>query len=278
MRLPRRFEYCKWHPYRPAPVPGSFYLAMRLTSLDRWATSGTSWLHRASPVAKWLLLLAAVVVDVLSRSPWPVLGAYAALLLAAASCRLPVRSLALLSLLPVPLVGLFALSRWHGDPSVVLAIVGKGMLTAQAGLLLAATTPYPDLLAPLTRVLPRVLADSLVLTYRAVFQLLDQVASLRLAIRSRGGFTRRQPGPAFPWDARGTTLRRRFDVAATGTALAVLRSADLSGRLYDVMRLRGYDGRLAPTRPLALTVRDWRPLALAAGLVALAVLARQAAV
>src|SRR4029078_10933515 len=112
--------------------------------------------------AKWLILLAAILVNVFSGTPWPVLVAYAGLVASAAPCGVPLRPVLLLSLLPVPLVGLFALSQWHGDPTVVLAIVAKGMLTAFAGVLLAATTPSPDLLAPLTRVLPRVLADSLV--------------------------------------------------------------------------------------------------------------------
>jgi hypothetical protein len=55
-------------------------------------------------------------------------------------------------------------------------------------------------------------------------------------------------------------------VGASGAALAVLRGVDLSGRLYDVMRLRGYTGRLAPTQSLRLRRADWRPLALAAWL------------
>jgi len=67
-------------------------------------------------------------------------------------------------------------------------------VTALAGLLVAATTPFPDLLAPATRVLPRVVGDSLVLTYRAVFILAARVESLWLAVRARGGFFAR-PAP-----------------------------------------------------------------------------------
>jgi energy-coupling factor transporter transmembrane protein EcfT len=238
------------------------------------AGSGESWLHRASPFAKWLLLLAVVLVAIGARSPWPLLGAYALLALAAASCRLPVRGLLAASLLPVPLVGLFALSRWDGTAVPPLTIVGKGMITALAGVLVAATTPYPDLLAPATRVLPPVIGDSLVLTYRALFILAARAEALRLAIRARGAFFPRPAPGALPWPARGTSLRRRFDVLATGAGLAVVRSADLSTQLYDVMRLRGYQGRLAPTRPLALRPADWRPALLALGLIALGAGAR----
>ena len=80
---------------------------------------------------------------------------------------------------------------------------------------------------------------------------------------------RRSPGrPAAP----GPT--RRLDVTTTGLALSVLRGVDLSTRLYDVMRLRGYQGRPAPTRDLSLRPADWRPLLLAGVLVGLGTVAR----
>jgi energy-coupling factor transporter transmembrane protein EcfT len=247
---------------------------MRIGDLDRWAAGGTSWLHRASPLAKWLILAGAIGLAILGATPWPLLAGYAVLAVAAATCRLPLGSLLLVSLLPVPLVGLYALSRWDGTLATPLTIVAKGMVTALAGLLVAATTPFPDLLAPATRVLPGPLGDSLVLSYRSIFILAERVEALWLTVRARGGFFRRPAPGTLPWAARGTTLARRLDVTTTGLALSVLRGIDLSTRLYDVMRLRGYQGRLAPTRPLALRWRDWRPLLLAAGLVGLGLVTR----
>jgi energy-coupling factor transporter transmembrane protein EcfT len=230
------------------------------------ATSGTSWLHRASPLAKWLLLASAVLLAILARSPWPLLGGYLLLLLTVASCRLPLRTFVLASLLPVPMFGLVALSRWNGSLGTPLTIVGKGMVTAMAGMLVAATTPYPDLLAPATRVLPPIVGDSLVLTYRALFILVARVEALWVAIRARGGFYRRpQPG-ALPWEARGTSWWRRLEIVTAGTALSLLRGVDLSTRLYDVMRLRGYQGKLRPTHSLALQWQDWRAALLAVGI------------
>jgi energy-coupling factor transporter transmembrane protein EcfT len=246
----------------------------RLGELDRWAAGGRSWLHRASPASKWLLLAGAVGLAIVATSPWPLLAGYLALALAAATCGLPLRPLLLTSLLPVPLVGLYALSRWDGTLATPLTIIGKGVLTSLAGLLVAATTPFPDLLALPTRLLPRVVGDSLVLTYRAIFILAGQVETLWLAIRARGGFFPRPAPGAFPWPARGTGLTRRLNVTTTGLALSVLRGVDLSTRLYDVMRLRGYQGRLAPTRDLSLHPADWRPLLLAGLLVGLGVVAR----
>ena len=122
------------------------------------------------------------------------------------------------------------------------------MVTSLAGLLVAATTPFPDLLALPTRFLPRVVGDSLVLTYRAIFILADQVETFWLAVRARGGFVRRPAAGSLPWAGAGDAGARRLDVTTTGLALSVLRGVDLSTRLYDVMRMRGYQGRLAPRR------------------------------
>jgi energy-coupling factor transporter transmembrane protein EcfT len=250
-------------------------VSTRIAELDRWAAAGTSRLHRASPLAKWLLLLSAVVLAVMASAPWPLLAGYVTLVLVAAASRLPLRALVVASLLPVPLVGLYAVSRWDGTLTTPLSIMGKGMVTAMAGLLVAASTPFHDLLAPATRVLPPVLGDSLVLTYRAIFILAARVEALWLAIRARGGFFRRPAPGALPWPARGTSVRRRVEVGTMGLALAVLRGADLSTRLYDVMRLRGYRGRLAPARPLGLAGSDWPVLLVAAGLVALGVISNR---
>jgi energy-coupling factor transporter transmembrane protein EcfT len=246
----------------------------RVALIDFWATSGRSWLHRASPLAKWSIIAAAVAVAILSRQPYSLLLAYVALLLAALSARLPWRPLVLGSLLPAPLFGIYAISQWQGNWEPIATLLGKGMVTALAGLLIAATTPYPDLLAPLTRVLPPVIADSLVLTYRSIFILASQAEGLVVTIRARGGLPRRPASDVFPWKARGTTLGRRLDVVATGSALALLRGVDLSNRLYDVMRLRGYTGRLAPSRTLALQPADWRVAVLTIAVVAPAIAAR----
>ena len=247
---------------------------MRFSSIDYVATSGHSWLHRTSPLAKWCIVAGAVAAAVVARTPWPLAGCYVALIAAAATCRLPVRTVLVASLLPVPLVGLFALSRWNGDFAVPLAIVAKGMETATAGLLVAYTTPYPQLLAPATRVLPRVVGDSLVLTYRALFILWARIEALLIALRARGGFYSRPAAGALPWPARGTSLARRVQVGASGAALAVLRSMDLSGRMYDVMRLRGYQGRLAPDLSLRFHAGDVRAVVLAGALPAACLVAR----
>ena len=162
-----------------------------VAALDRWSVSGSSWRHRTTPLPKLLVLAATVLLAILAHTPWPLAAAYVLLLVTVRSCRLPLHTFVLASLLPVPMFGLVAISRWNGSIAMPITIVGKGMNMTLSGLLVASTTPYPDLLAPATRVLPPIVADSLVLTYRALFILLARVEALWLTIRARGGFFRR---------------------------------------------------------------------------------------
>src|SRR4030095_2009101 len=88
------------------------------------------------------------------------------------STRLPVAPLLGLAVAPVMMSALFALTRLGSTWESAIVIVEKGFITSMALLLLVSTTPQTDLFRVLRRVLPRVLADMLLLGYRAVFILL----------------------------------------------------------------------------------------------------------
>jgi len=64
------------------------------------------------------------------------------------------------------------------------------MGAALAMVLLIGTTSYPQLFAVLGRVLPRVVADALLMTYRTFFMLLEAMDHLITALRLRGGLLR----------------------------------------------------------------------------------------
>jgi hypothetical protein len=72
------------------------------------------------------------------------------------------------------------------------------------------------------------------MTYRSLFILADKLGDLMCAIRLRAGVSAHQPVRS----ARATTR-------ALGGLL--LYSFDLSQREYDILRLRGYEGRLRVT-------------------------------
>ncbi len=220
---------------------------MRLLSIDHAATSGTSWLHRASIADKVSMPLAAFGVAAISSSPAPLVSFYAVLILVAWSASLPIARIVMATILPVPMVGLYALSQWQSEWSVVAVILAKGMVTVGASLLMVLTTPAPDLLAGPTRWMPAILSQSLVLTYRAVFVLWDRLESVRRAIQVRGGIRHRRTH-GLPWDASGTPLVRLPQVGGIVVGTAVIRAIDLSAAYEDGLRLRGYRGLMHPTR------------------------------
>lgn len=208
---------------------------MDVAAIDRSATQGRSPLHSASPKAKLAafgLVLAAVVV---SWNPLVLVALAIVLLAAAVAARLPLRLTLTLAAYPAVFAAIFAFAS-APDLAAGLTIVLKAVTAALAAVVLVMTTPYPQVFAPVQRVVPSLVGDALLMTYRTFFLLAERFADLSRAIRLRSA-------------TRAGGFRRT--VADTGSALGnlVLYSIDLSQRDYDVMRLRGYTGRLRATVP-----------------------------
>ncbi len=231
---------------------------MDLHRIDSSATRGQTLLHRCSAVTKlvaFALVLASVIVSV---NLLLVLGIAAVLLATIVGLRLPMRPMLSLAAYPFVFAAFFALaaapSFWAGA-----LIVAKAVTAALASVLLLFTTPYPQIFAPLQRVLPPLIGDALLMTYRSLFLLLERFDHLLTAARLRAGLVTRDPVRS----ARAIT-------SSLGGVL--LYSVDLSQRTYDVMHLRGYDKRLrvsltssAPPAAQALVVAAAAALILAAG-------------
>jgi len=234
---------------------------MDVRAIDLSATTGASSLHRASPITKLLafaLVLAAVVVQ---QNLFVVLACLLLLAAVAVGTRLPLRQVFELAAYPGVFAVVFALAAAPDAFTGALFVV-RAVAASLGAILLVFVTPYPQLFAPMQRVLPEVVGDALLMTYRSLFLLADKFERLRIAIRLRSGLTRGHPVRA----ARATA-------GALGSL--VLYAFDLSQREYDVMRLRGYEGRLRVTLPRAASRRfDTALLASAAAVLATAVVFR----
>ena len=178
------------------------------------------------------LVLAAVVVQ---QNLFVVLACLLLLVALAVGMRLPLRKVLGLAAYPAVFAIVFAFAAAPDLLTGALFVV-RAMAAALGAIVLVFSTPYPQLFAPLQRVLPEVVGDALLMTYRSLFLLADKFEQLRVAIRLRSGLTHGHPLRA----ARAT-------VGALGSL--VLYAFDLSQREYDVMRLRGYQGRLRVTLP-----------------------------
>lgn len=222
-----------------------------LARIDHHASAGNSPWHRASALTKLVLALLLIGIAV-STGSLALLGAVFALTWTLAlTSRLPLRLLLLAAGYPIFFSVFFALLFWSGDPLVTLRLLLRPLTASAAAVWLVGTTPYPDLFAPLSRVLPRRVGDGLFLTYRALFELVARAERLWRALRLRGG----ADSPA----------RRRLVIAGEGLGTLVLYGFERSQRLYATMLLRGHSGPICGCRHYAeLTRADWL-VALTAG-------------
>jgi cobalt/nickel transport system permease protein len=221
---------------------------------------GASPLHRARPqckIAASLLFVLAVVAT--PREALWAYGLYALLLLALARVgRVPLPFLARRLVVEVPFL-LFAVLLpvvGHGERVEVLGlplareglwaawnILVKGTLGVAATVIVAATTPVPELLRGLERLrLPRAFTNVAGFMVRYADVIADELRRMRVARLSRGY------DPRWIWQARA--------VAATAGALFI-RSYERGERVYLAMVSRGYAGSMPVLEDLAASRGQW---------------------
>lgn len=208
---------------------------MDVTAVDRIAVSGDTLLHRTSPVPKLIATGVMIGAVVTASDPLVTLGIALSLTGAAAAVGLPVRRMLPLAVYPGIFALFFAVAAAPGPVAGALFVL-RAITAALSVLILMFTTPYPQVFAPVQRITPVVVGDSLLMTYRSLFILAEKFSDLTRAVRLRSGLSRRQPLRA----AKATTR-------ALGGLL--LYSLDLSQREYDILRLRGYERGFRVTPP-----------------------------
>ncbi len=230
---------------------------MDVATVDLWATSGRSYLHRASATAKAIAAALCLAGVIAVENVLIVLTIYVIAVAATRRSGIPVGKLVMGSAYPGVFAALFAFAQYRGDLVVPLTTIAKAVTAAAIVLLLISTTPYPKLFAVIRRLLPGVIVEVLFMTYRSIFILLHCLSDVMVAVRLRGGLV-----------GRGLWGRARNLSAAL--ALSVLHAFDTSERTYAVMRIRGYSGSLSGERAGGVGLKELPLLGLAAALAALA--------
>lgn len=208
-----------------------------LAHIDYLASTGRSPWHRASALGKLLLALALLGVAVFTPSLRLLIAVHALAWALALSSRLPVRLVAVAASYPLLFAALFILGRWDGSWTTAVRLGLRPLTASLTAVWLVGTTPYPDLFAPISRVLPRSAGDGLFLTYRALFALLARTERLWRALRLRGGLS--------------GAPRQRLALAGEGLGTLVIHGFERSQRLYAAMLLRGHSGRVCGCRHYA---------------------------
>jgi cobalt/nickel transport system permease protein len=221
---------------------------------------GSSPLHRARPQCKLAasLLFVLAVVATPREAIWAY-GLYAVLVAGVAMLgRVPLPFLGrrlvielpfLLFAVFLPLVGqgerveLLGLSLAREGLWAAWNIVVKGTLGVAASVVVAATTPVPELLRGLERLrLPRAFTTIAGFMVRYADVIADEVRRMRIARISRGH------DPRWIWQARAVA-------ASAGTLF--IRSYERGERVYLAMVSRGYAGSMPVLQELAATRRQW---------------------
>lgn len=230
-----------------------------ISAIDRWAYQGKSLLHRASPCSKVFLMAAMLASIIFTSDLRLLLGLYLLGLALIALARLPILRMMALAAYPAAFAFLFALSQMDGGWQKPLLMIVKAQAAAITLLLLLGTTSYPQVFGLASYLMPRILFDALLLTYRLFFILLELIDRFHSAIRLRGGIS----------SFRLSTNLRNI---ALGLGGLLVFSFERSQRLYDVMNLRGYRGQIAPPAQLWVGGKDWLPALLGLGTLAFSIL------
>jgi cobalt/nickel transport system permease protein len=132
------------------------------------------------------------------------------------------------------------------------SIAAKSWISAQAAIVLASSTPFPDLLAAMRAIrVPRLLVAIFSLMWRYLFVLVDEALRLLRARAARSGRSD-QPGLK-----SGGSLAWRGRVAGGMAGNLFLRAYERSDRIYMAMVSRGYDGEIRSEPLPRLSPGSW---------------------
>ncbi len=204
---------------------------MDIGLIDYLANRGDSFFHRAAPIHKIIFVVFVLTSIVITDNLTLLISTYLILTALVILTRLPFVRIISIAAYPAIFALLFALAAWNGNWTRSGIIVFKALSAALTMTLLIVTTPYPSVFAAISPFLPRMLVEGLFLTYRSLFILLELMGNLIRALRLRGGLSPR-------------LYTKNIANFASGIGLLLVRGLDLSERLYGVMKIRGYGGKM----------------------------------
>jgi cobalt/nickel transport system permease protein len=202
---------------------------MRHDFLDKWSRLDSP-IHRAHPILKLALALAAVVASVVTPLAfwWVFVAIGVSLSVVALASRVPPSFLlGRLALLEPLAAGVAILSAFQpGGGRIALAILVRSTLCLATMVLLTSTTPFAELLRALRALgVPDLLVTVLALMYRYLYVLVDEAERMLRARRSRT-FTGRR---THAWESLATLVGQLF-----------VRSTERAERIYAAMCARGW--------------------------------------
>lgn len=223
---------------------------MHFAEIDYLAFAGQSIWHKASALSKLVFAAAVVVAVVKAHRLLPLLLIFGLLVLLMLISGVPLKKFIHFLVFPAFFGSLFALSGTGTFTARFWLVIFKSVAAACSLILVLATTGMPAILRCLHRLLPAVVLDALVISYRSFFLLLTKLDNFMTALRVKGGY-------------RASALILNLRHAASALAVLMLYSLEASERMYKVLALRGYrEGLFAGGTAYTPTIYDVGPLLL----------------
>jgi cobalt/nickel transport system permease protein len=240
----------------------------------------TSPIHALDGRVKFVLTVAFILTTSLTPiAAWPVYVLLFALLLSVEILSgLGIRYIQKRALLAVPFVlaaipvvftngklvlFAFSIGSWtlaaHAEGLArFVGVALKSWLSVQAAIVMAASTPFPELLQAMRAVgIPRLLVSMFGMMWRYTFVLVDEALRLMRARSARSGSLAKPAGNHVlrrsPHYGEGGSLRWRARITGGMAGNLFLRAFERSDRIYVAMLSRGYDGdvRHLPLQPMS---------------------------
>lgn len=205
---------------------------MDVSAIDYYANHGTSFLHKARAVSKILFAGLVIASVVITSDFYPLLAIYLSLLSLVIWTRLPVLKIISIAAYPALFALIFAAATWNGSWVRAGVIILKALDAALGMVILIVTTPYPEVFSCIRPVLPGIISEGLLLTYRSLFILLELTDNLIRGLRVRGGLT------------HGRYIKNVVNFSS-GIGLLLVRGIDVSEKFYGVLSVRGYSGKIS---------------------------------
>lgn len=223
--------------------------------------SRQSPVHSLDPRIKLVLTLAFILTNALvPPAAWPVYILLFSLLLSVeilselgvsyilrrSALALPfiLAALPIMFTMPGAVLTSFTIGPWSlsiSQPGLarVISVSLKSWLSVQAAIVLASSTPFPDLLIAMRALrVPRLLVAVFGLMWRYLFVLVDEALRLMRARAARSGESAR------PGSRKGGSWAWRGKVTGGMAGSLFLRGIERSDRIYMAMLSRGYDGEI----------------------------------
>lgn len=202
---------------------------MHLAEMDLLANTGQSFLHKSNVTTK-LIFTILMLSAIISANKLGILIFLAVVLLVMFMlAKVPMLKVLHLALYPAFFSLLFALIKFQDSVFAGLTVILKAVGAALTMILLISTTPYVDIFACLSAVLPRILVDIFFFTYRAVFILLEKAENLFKSIKLRGGYS-------------PLALLYNFRNVSHMIGALIIHSFEMGDRMHKIFSLRGFNG------------------------------------